>query len=301
MSGSTISGPAVALPEGSPQNGDPTVIQPAQSKPFGRAGRNLPAATAVGVLLAALVVASVSLYRPAFVAVVAVAAAVGTVELAGAMSREGRRLPAVPLAAGAILTLWAAYAKGAPALVLALVLAVIAVALWRLTDGPKGYLRDVAAGAFTLVYVPGLAGFSALILREPHGSLRVLAYIGAVACSDVGGYAAGVLAGRHPMAPRLSPKKSWEGLAGSVVASVGWGVVLVGVALGAALWQGALFGVAAALSATLGDLGESMIKRDLGIKDMASTLPGHGGLMDRLDSQLPTAPLAWLLFAAFLG
>ncbi len=118
-------------------------------------------------------------------------------------------------------------------------------------------------------------------------------------CSDVGGYAAGVLKGRHPMAPSVSPKKSWEGLAGSVAACAIGGVALVSTLMDVAWWQGVLFGLAVVLTATVGDLGESLLKRDVGIKDMGSLLPGHGGLMDRLDSLLLTAPVTWLLLTAW--
>jgi phosphatidate cytidylyltransferase len=121
-----------------------------------------------------------------------------------------------------------------------------------------------------------------------------------VAASDTGGYVAGVIAGRHPMAPTVSPKKSWEGVAGSVLGCVVVGVLAVVVALDGDWAAGALLGVAAAIAATLGDLGESMIKRDLGLKDMSTLLPGHGGIMDRLDSLLPTAPVAWLILTALV-
>jgi phosphatidate cytidylyltransferase len=151
------------------------------------------------------------------------------------------------------------------------------------------------------VYVPFLAGFAVLMLREDDGVGRVVLFLLVTAASDTGGYVAGVLTGRHPMAPSVSPKKSWEGVAGSLVTAVlvGW---LAGDALvGLAPWQGVLLGVGAVVTATVGDLGESMVKRDLGIKDMGSLLPGHGGFMDRLDSLLPTAPVVHLVLAAALG
>jgi phosphatidate cytidylyltransferase len=125
----------------------------------------------------------------------------------------------------------------------------------------------------------------------------VLAFIATVVCSDVGGFAAGVLFGKHPMAPSISPKKSWEGLAGSVTACVLIGILLATLTFHAPWWGGALYGVAIALTATLGDLGESLIKRDLGIKDMGHLLPGHGGLMDRMDSLLPSAVVAYLVLS----
>jgi phosphatidate cytidylyltransferase len=135
------------------------------------------------------------------------------------------------------------------------------------------------------------------MLRPDDGPDRVVVFIVLVVLSDVGGYVAGVLFGKHPMAPTVSPKKSWEGFGGSALFCAVGGAVAVPTLLEGEAWQGALIGLALMVTATLGDLGESMIKRDLGIKDMGSLLPGHGGIMDRLDSLLPAAPVAYLLLA----
>jgi phosphatidate cytidylyltransferase len=159
-------------------------------------------------------------------------------------------------------------------------------------------LRSASLSVFTAVYVPFLAGFCVLLAAPPDGTRRVTAFIATVVCSDVGGFAAGVLVGRHPLAPSVSPKKSWEGLGGSVLACVVGGALLVSLLLHQAAWKGLVYGVAVALAATAGDLAESLIKRDLGVKDMGHLLPGHGGVMDRLDSLLVTAPVAWLLLSA---
>jgi phosphatidate cytidylyltransferase len=162
-------------------------------------------------------------------------------------------------------------------------------------------LADIGAGLFALVYVGFLAGFAALMLAPADGDRRVTAFIATVVASDVGGYAAGVLFGAHPMAPTVSPKKSWEGFAGSVAGCMLCAALIFSLLLRHGhWWQGVLFGLALVASATVGDLGESMIKRDLGLKDMGTLLPGHGGFMDRLDSLLPSAPIAWLLLAAFI-
>jgi len=128
----------------------------------------------------------------------------------------------------------------------------------------------------------------------------VLCWLIVVVCSDTGGYAAGVLFGKHPMAPSISPKKSWEGFAGSMLAGAIGGTLSVMLLLHAHWWVGLPYGLALVVCATGGDLVESLIKRDLGIKDMGNLLPGHGGLMDRLDSLLPTAVAAWLLLTAFV-
>jgi phosphatidate cytidylyltransferase len=261
----------------------------------GRAGRDLSAAIGVGVALGALILASLLVVRWAFVGLAVVALALGVWEFSNALAARGVRVPVVPVLVGTVAMLVATYPGGAEALVVAFALTVLAVAVWRMPDGAEGYLRDVTAGAFTAAYVPLLAGFAVLLVRPDDGAARVVTFILVVVCSDVGGYTAGVLFGRHRMAPRVSPKKSWEGLAGSALLSAVGGAVAVPMLLDGPWWGGALVGLAAALTATIGDLGESMIKRDLGIKDMGSLLPGHGGLMDRLDSLLPSAPVAWAL------
>lgn len=260
-----------------------------------RAGRNLGAAIGVGVTLGALVLASLYVVRPAFVGLAVVGIALGVWELANALAVREIRVPLVPVLIGAVAMLVSTYAGGAEALVVSLALTFLAVAVWRLPDGADGYLRDVSAGMFVALYAPFLAGFAILMLTPDDGAQRVTTFMIATVCSDVGGYTAGVLFGRHRMAPNVSPKKSWEGLAGSVVASVAGTSVAVHLLLDGPWWAGALLGAAAACTATVGDLGESMIKRDLGIKDMGNLLPGHGGIMDRLDSLLPTAPVAWVL------
>lgn len=262
----------------------------------GRAGRNLGAAIGVGVGLGALILATLYPFRPAFVGLAVVACVIGVWELANALAVREVRLPVIPLGLGAIAMLVSTYVGGAESLVVALTLTLLALALWRLPEGGSGYLRDVTSGAFCALYVPFLAGFAVLMYRpEEDGASRVLMFFIAAVCSDVGGYTSGVLFGRHRMAPAISPKKSWEGFAGSVLAAVVGGAVSMQLLLDGPQWAGAVLGGTIACTATLGDLGESLLKRDLGIKDMGTLLPGHGGLMDRLDSLLPSAPVAWAL------
>jgi phosphatidate cytidylyltransferase len=263
-----------------------------------RAGRNLWAAVGVGLALGVVVLVALYVWKPAFVAVILAAAVLGVWELTHAFAADRIRVPVVPLAVGAAAIVVSAYAGGSEAMLVALALTVLAVMLWRAPENPKGYVRDVTASTFAALYVPFLAGFAALMLRDDDGADRVVVFIALVVLSDVGGYVAGVLFGRHPMAPTVSPKKSWEGLGGSALFCAADGAATFPTLLdGAAAWQGALVGLAVMVTATLGDLGESMIKRDLGIKDMGSLLPGHGGIMDRLDSLLPAAPVAYLLFS----
>ncbi len=262
-----------------------------------RAGRNLPAAVGVGLALGVVVLATLYLWKPAFVVVVVAAAVLGVWELGHAFSEDRVRVPLVPLSVGAAAIVVSAYAGGSEAMLVALTLTVLGTMLWRAPENAKGYVRDVTASAFAALYVPFLAAFAVLMLRPDDGPDRVVTFVVLVVLSDVGGYAAGVLFGRHPMAPTVSPKKSWEGFGGSALFCAVGGATALPLLLDGVAWQGALIGLAVMVTATLGDLGESMIKRDLGIKDMGSLLPGHGGVMDRLDSLLPAAPVAYLLLA----
>ncbi|MEU7585140.1 phosphatidate cytidylyltransferase [Micromonospora sp. NPDC049230] len=267
----------------------------------GRAGRNLPAAIGVGLGLGALIVVPLIFYPLAFLPVIAAAVAVGSWEMARAVRRSGAHPPLVPLLAGGVLTVGLAWFAGPDALSLGLLVTVLGTMIWRLGDGPAGFQRDVTAATLIAVYVPFLAGFAALLAAAPDdGWMRILATLIAVVLSDTGGYAAGVSFGRHPMAPSISPKKSWEGFAGSVTAAALGSALLLWLMFEVAPWWGALFGVAVSCAAVLGDLAESMIKRDLGVKDMSNLLPGHGGLMDRLDSILFAVPTAYLLLAIFV-
>ena len=266
----------------------------------GRAGRNLPVAILVGVALGALVIGSLFVRKEMFVVVVAAAVSVALWELTLALGQRGIMIPLIPVAVGTVGMLIAAYAAGGQALAVCFVLTAVGVVVWRGTEGADGAIRDVAGGVFAAAYLPLLAGFTMLMLAAPDGPRRVVTYVLVTTASDIGGYAAGVLTGRHAMAPSVSPKKSWEGLAGSAVTCVVVGSLAVQLLLGGTWWAGALLGLAAVLVATLGDLGESMIKRDLGIKDMGFVLPGHGGVMDRLDSLLLSAPVCWLILYALV-
>jgi phosphatidate cytidylyltransferase len=263
----------------------------------GRAGRDMAAAISVGLGLGAVIVLTLVVWRPAFLVVLTAAVLISVVELSRALAKGGYRPALPPLVVGSLAIVALAWTRGPTGLVVAFLFTVFAVLLWRLGDGPVGYLRDASAAVLVALYVPLLAGFAVLLLAPDDGVARVLTFIGTVVCSDVGGFAAGVLAGKHPLAKSVSPKKSWEGLGGSVAACVLIGTLLVTLTFHGPWWGGVLFGVAMALTATLGDLGESLIKRDLAIKDMGDLLPGHGGLMDRMDSLLPSAAVAYLVLS----
>jgi phosphatidate cytidylyltransferase len=251
--------------------------------------------------MGALALTSLFAYKPIFLGVVIVAIAYGCWEVARSLRVANLNVPVVPLLAGTVAMEITAYRNGPEHLVVALFLTVLAIVVWRLPDGADGYLHDVSAGIFAAVYVPFLAGFAALLVAPPDGPRRATIFIATVVANDVGGYAAGVLFGKHPMAPSVSPKKSWEGFVGSTLACMACAAILMTVLLDAEIWQGLVLGLALVCSATLGDLGESMIKRDIGIKDMGSLLPGHGGVMDRLDSLLTSAPVAYLLLSTFVS
>jgi phosphatidate cytidylyltransferase len=265
-----------------------------------RAGRNLPAAVGVGLLLGGLAIVTLFTVKATFLIYVAAAVGIALWELSRALATRDIRLPVVPVAVGSVAAIAVAYWWDGRALVACLALTMIAIMAWRLTGGTAGYLRDVTAGAFALGYLTLMASFVALMLAAPDGSRRVLVFLVLVVCSDVGGYATGSLIGRHLMVPVISPKKTWEGFAGSALACAAAGAIMLPLLLHGAVWQGLLVGVAALLAATLGDLTESMIKRDLEIKDMGTVLPGHGGVLDRLDSLALAAPVVWLLLLVFV-
>ncbi|WP_193612260.1 phosphatidate cytidylyltransferase [Nocardioides lijunqiniae] len=277
---------------------------PAPQKDHGRAGRDLKAAVGSAVVLLGAIAASLSFWKPAFMVIVVVAVVVAIWELRRGLSAKGIDIPEEPLMVGGAVMVVVAYLYGAPALVTATAVTALVTMLWLLRRGIDGYVKNASASVFTLVYVPFLGSFVALLLSEgglggagldDDGVAGIITFILITVCSDTGGYIAGVLFGKHPMAPVISPKKSWEGFAGSVLATTGAGVVLVVYLLDGDWWVGACLGVIVAVMATLGDLCESVMKRDLGIKDMSQVIPGHGGLMDRLDSLLATIAPIWLL------
>ncbi|MFD5397830.1 phosphatidate cytidylyltransferase [Streptomyces sp. NPDC127097] len=293
-----------------PQEPMPTSLSGSDSSPDSEkpkkksAGRNLPAAIGVGVGLGVIIVASLFVYKPVFIGVIAIAVVVGLWELTSRLAeRKDIRVPLVPLAVGGTAMVVAGYVRGAEGAWVAMALTALAVLVWRMTEAPENYLRDVTAGVFAAFYVPFLATFVALMLAaEADGPQRVMTFLLLTVVSDTGAYAVGWRFGKHKLAPRISPGKTREGLVGAVLFAMAAGALCMEFLIAdGAWWQGLLLGLAVAASATLGDLGESMIKRDLGIKDMGTLLPGHGGIMDRLDSLLPTAPVVWLLFVIFVG
>jgi phosphatidate cytidylyltransferase len=268
-----------------------------------RTGRDLILAIAIGLGIGVVTVSSLVFVKWTFLIFAMAAVVLGVFELTRALQSGGRRMDLVPQVLAVPLLLVSGYI-GDPWLHWSMLFAVIAfVVVWRLLaqmaaqDGRvyNEVLSDLVAGAFVAVYVPFLASLALVLLRQPGGEWWVLAFIIMAVIADTGAYAAGLAFGRTPMAPRISPKKTWEGFGGAVVASLVAGALLAQFMLGLPWWAGLILGAAIVGTATAGDLGESMLKRDLGIKDMSSWLPGHGGVLDRLDSILPSATAALAL------
>jgi phosphatidate cytidylyltransferase len=281
-----------------------TGTAPSPAKDHGRAGRDLKAAIGSAVVLLAAIGLSLFFWKPAFMVIVAAAVCVAIWELHRGLGAKAIDIPEQPLMLGGTVMVVVAYLWGAPALASATAVTGLATMLWLLRRGIDGYVQNASASIFTLFYVPFLGSFVALMLAEggrtgsglgDDGVAGIITFILVTIASDTGGYVAGVLFGRHPMAPVISPKKSWEGFAGSFVFTIAAGVFLVVTLLDGDWWVGVALGVIAVVMATLGDLCESVMKRDLGIKDMSQVIPGHGGLMDRLDSLLATIAPIWLL------
>jgi len=278
---------------------DPTPSSGADASPEepkkSRAGRDLPAAIAVGAFLGFGVIA-ILIFAPLWwIPVVAAAMAVASYEVVRRLRTEGYAIPLVPLIVGGQAMIWLSWPFGTEGILGSLLVTVLGCFVWRMRLGAAGFVRDVGASMLVLCWIPLCMAFGAMLVVPPDGRARVLTFLIIVVCSDTGGYAAGVLFGKHPMAPKVSPKKSWEGLAGSMVLGSTGGALSLMFLLHAPWWFGLILGPLLVCTAVIGDLVESLIKRDLGIKDMGNTIPGHGGLMERLDSLVTSAPVAWLL------
>lgn len=268
-----------------------------------RAGRNLRAAFITAFVLIALIVGTLVWWQWGFALLVATALSLGAWELHRAMQRLGMNSALVPIMVGTFVTMLGSYfaqlhptvIRPQTVLISALSLTTIAALMWRIPKGPQGFVQDAAASLFTIAYLPLLGCGVPLMLGQVHGRERVVTFVACVMANDVGGYLFGVLFGRHKMAPQISPKKTWEGFAGSLVLAMVVGAGFVRLLLHGPIWVGVVLGIVAVIFGTTGDLVASMIKRDVGVKDMSNLLPGHGGLMDRLDSLLVVAPVAWLL------
>ncbi|WP_025133783.1 phosphatidate cytidylyltransferase [Leucobacter sp. PH1c] len=262
-----------------------------------RAGRNLFFAILSGLVFGGVFLASLFLMREVFVALVAIIVSIALVELASAFRVAGRRVPRVGVVLGGLVVVGGAFLWGAEGMLLGLFAGSALLTVWRLVEGlfpawetpPRTLVRDVFSGLFTLVYVAFLASFAVLLVDADRGEWWVFSLVAIVVSVDVGAYAAGVTLGRTKMTPRISPNKTWEGFFGAAIVATAVGVSVAIFALDQPWWVGVVLGVVVLFTATGGDLTESLIKRNLGVKDMSSWIPGHGGFLDRLDSLLPSA------------
>jgi phosphatidate cytidylyltransferase len=265
-----------------------------------RAGRDLPAAIAVGVALGAIAI-GVLLFAPiGWLPVLAVAIGIATHEVVRRLGEAGYALPLIPLLVGGQAMIWLTWPYGTAGLLGAYGGTIVVCMVWRLVgqglrEQPVNYLRDMSAAVLLATWVPLFASFSALLIFQDHGGSRTFTVIVTVVFADIGGYAAGVLFGKHLLAPAISPKKSWEGLGGSLLFGITAAVLSVTFLLDKPAWVGVPLGLMLVITGVLGDLVESQVKRDLGIKDMGTLLPGHGGIMDRIDAMLPSAVAGWIV------
>ena len=289
--------------EGEPQAGGARTGEPSAGGES-RAGRNLPAAVVVGFILFALVVATFVFWPPGTVILMAILGVLGTMEIRHALRRTGMNADIVPVAVGTAAIVLAAYAAALwPGQTWETVkwavlgVTIVGCLIWRMPAGADGYARDAAANVFIVGYVGVLAAFTGPLIAMPSGVWKLATVFLCVVGSDTGGYILGATLGKHPMAPKVSPKKTWEGMVGSVILAGVLGVLMAIFVLQRAWWFGLGLAVVIVVFGTLGDLIESMIKRDVGIKDMSSVLPGHGGVMERLDSMLVAIPVGWLVFS----
>ena len=283
--------------------------------PTPKAGRNLPAAIAVGLGMLFAVLGGLVFLPLGFVLVTTTFAVFGVWEIYRALEAAGTRIPILPVLTGTVAMPLAAYFGGLESLLFALLLSCVAVLLWRSIESAEGSARSIFGGVFTMAWVPFLISFAVLPLHAigaspvglwpggvvPSGAWQIATLLLLVVSNDTFGYLVGASLGKHPMAPKISPKKSWEGFAGSVGGAIVIGVLASILLLDKPWWVGVVLAVAMVAAATAGDLAESMVKRELGIKDMSSILPGHGGIMDRLDSIVFASPVAFMLFTAFSG
>ena len=268
-------------------------------------GRSLKMSVIVGLLLGGAFLASILIYPAAFMVLAALAAGSGAWELSTALRIKGWHVPRIPITVGSVLIMPLTYFYGSRGQWLAALLTVASLILWRVAQliwdpaarnrSAKETISDFAASAFVVIYLPLMTSFAILLLKHfPHGQGWVVTYITAVSMIDTFGYLVGRKLGRHKIAPGVSPKKSLEGLIASIIA--GSAVAVTGALILGRSWVfGLVFAAAMLIAAVFGDLAESLIKRDLGVKDMSSWLPGHGGVMDRLDSILPATLIAYLL------
>jgi phosphatidate cytidylyltransferase len=281
------------------QQADPVADTSEPPKKASRAGRNLPAAIGVGVVLGGLAIATLLFFPIGWLVMLAIFIPVATYEVVRRLREAGYALPLIPLLLGGQAIIWLSFYGPAGPLG-AYGGTIVVCMVWRLVgqgirEAPVNYLRDISATVLLATWVPLFASFSALLIFQDHGGIRAFTVIVTVVFADIGGYIAGVLFGKHLMVPAISPKKSWEGLGGSLLFGVTAAVLSVTFLMDRPAWVGVPLGLMLVITGVLGDLVESQVKRDLGIKDMGTLLPGHGGVMGRIDAMLPSAVAGWIV------
>jgi len=264
-------------------------------------GRNLPAAIVSAVVLAVLVLVSLFTIKWLFGVVAIAALLVAVHEFVKVLESKGIHVARTPVYLATAVIPSVAYIWGFEAQLATTGIAILSVMIWRLRKGSEGFVADISVSVMLVVYLPFMAAFLMLSLAADNGPWRVLVFVLLTVSNDIGGYVVGIFIGKHPIAPQISPKKSWEGLAGSIVLQSIVGILAFIYIFDAPWWQGLIAGLVMTIGATGGDFIESAIKRDLDVKDMGTTVPGHGGIMDRLDSLIPNAFVSWVLFSIFLG
>ena len=261
-----------------------------------RAGRKLLPSILVSLLLLTLIFGSIYLQPLLFLALICIVITLGVRELTQAYRTGGIDIPDLPIIASALIILLASWFGDTEGLAVSTGLIIPILMFLLLLISQKDFIKRSTSAVFSVFYLAVLGGFILLLANNPDGGERILALVILISCNDTFAYFAGVLFGKHKMAPNISPKKSWEGLVGGLIASIIGGALIFHNTFDVAWYIGSAIGVMTVVTATCGDLIESAIKRDLAIKDMSNLLPGHGGIMDRLDSALFTAPAVWFAF-----
>ena len=233
-----------------------------------KAGRKLLPSILVGLSLIALVWLTLAYARVFFAVLVAIAVALGIREIARAFAAAGTQISMRSLVLATVGLTYATWSAGVEGLAIATAIALPVLLIFRLRKGPQDFVKSATATTLALIYLPFLAGFLILLGRPDDGLARVMTFVVLVGCNDTFGYLVGIMIGRHPLVPSISPKKSWEGLVGSVVFTSIGGALSFHYILDLQWWIGALVALMIVFTATSGDLIESAMKRDLSLKDM---------------------------------
>lgn len=274
-----------------------TVQSQEQPPQASKAGRNLPAAITVGLVLGALLAVGLFFVPLILVLLAAAAVSVGTWEVChGLNQKRGMGIPVIPAVATAFVMPFAAYYGGGAWLIFTVVASILVLIGWRIVGHRDGMIMSIMGSIFVMSWVPFMISLALLLYREESGPGKVLMILLMAIGNDTWGYIAGVKWGKTPMAPKISPKKTWEGFAGSMVGSIIVGIIC-SLFIGDPWWYGLVVAIFLVVASTAGDLGESMVKREIGIKDMSHILPGHGGVMDRLDSIVFAIAIGYVIFS----